>query len=137
VKKRLANVVPVVVQGLRLTIPAREALERAGNSVVQTHTPDGSRYSVEIIRPPVGLVLVRVGGKSDDFALRMANEPPWPGEWPSKAIAWWDRGDWVPCPGCGYGLVWNEAGYVPGWRICLAGHAAQLAADGRSAKRMT
>ncbi|MDE3097253.1 MAG: hypothetical protein KGK07_14790 [Chloroflexota bacterium] len=66
----------------------------------------------------------------------MPHEPPYPGEWPEgKGITWWERDMWTPCPTCGAALLWCEAGAVPGWRICLAGHACQLADDGRSAKR--
>ncbi len=68
--------------------------------------------------------------------LRLQSEPAYPGEWAGVVcVAWWERGDWVPCPhhGCGAPLVWYEAGYVPGYRICLWGHHAQLSRDGRRA----
>lgn len=32
--------------------------------------------------------------------------------------AWWDV-PLPPCPDCGGDLVWHEAGYVPGTRICM------------------
>lgn len=35
---------------------------------------------------------------------------------------------------CGAALVWYEAGYVPGYRICLAGHHAMLTGDGSTAR---
>jgi hypothetical protein len=63
--------------------------------------------------------------------------PEYPGEWPQSAIAWHEHGQWVPCPSCGASLIWHEAGYVPGYRLCTrpaGGHHVQLAADGRSGK---
>jgi hypothetical protein len=121
-----------IYTGLRMTIPVREALERAGNEVA----PDpaaSQRWAVALRAPPAGLVLVRVGADGADLALRMEDEPEWPGEWRADSIAWHEVGDWTPCPTCGAALVWYEAGYVPGYRICLDGHHAQLSADGRSA----
>lgn len=47
----------------------------------------------------------------------------------------YDRGAWMGCPTCGAALLWCEAGFVPGWRICLGGHAVQLSEDGRVATR--
>lgn len=125
---------PVVLDWVRLTIPAWERLQRAGNPVARTDTPDGPRYSVTILRPPVGMVVSYITGTSD-IAIRTEEEGPYPRECPAS----WDViGCFVPCParGCGSGLVWYEAGYVPGWRVChLRGHAAQLTEDGRRAIR--
>jgi len=38
------------------------------------------------------------------------------------ATAWWDAVTSVPCPvdGCDQTVVWYEAGYVPGYRVCMA-----------------
>ena len=137
---RLPHLVPTTIEAIRLTIPAREALDRAGNRVVLAHgaTASEPRYNVTLIRPPAGLVLCIIGrGTEQHRGLRLATEPEYPGEWPASSggIAWHERGQLVPCPECGHTLLWCEAGYVPGWRVCLAGHAAQLAGDGRSAKR--
>jgi hypothetical protein len=141
---RLLHLAPPVIERLRLTIPAREAIERASaeNRILLAGEIGGMAaplYSVELVRPPVpALVLAHVGrgvGEQSN-ALRCADEPAWPGEWPEgEAVSCWDRGDWVPCPTCGYSLLWCEAGFVPGWRVCLAGHACQLSDDGRSAER--
>ena len=123
---------------LRLTIPAREALVREGNNIL-AQPWDGlgrPRWSVELHRPPEGLVLVLIGhGNEQHRGLRCDDEPAYPGEWSADSIAWHERGDWTPCParGCGRALVWYEAGYVPGYRICTRGHHAQLSNDGRSA----
>jgi len=32
--------------------------------------------------------------------------------------AWW-QAPLPPCPDCGGGIVWHEAGYVPGTRKCV------------------
>lgn len=152
--RRLPHLVPNVITDLRLTIPAREALERAGNPVAPAGTltaparwtpPHPDRvdvlpyptYAVELIAPPRGLVLVCIGHReAQHYGVRCDNEPPYPGEWPDQqGVAWWERGNWTPCPTCGAALLWCEAGFVPGWRICLSGHASQLSSDGRSAKR--
>ncbi len=120
---------------IRLTIPAREALERAGNSIDRPPSATGTPI-VELRRPPRGrdrLVIVALIG-STDTAARMEDEPRWPGECDATTCV---RGEWVPCPHprCGRALVWYEAGYVAGYRICLRGHHAQLSPDGRSATR--
>jgi hypothetical protein len=119
-----------VYDGLRLTVPAHEALVRAGNTVREAGY-DGAflRHTVILRRPPPGLVHVRICGTSDE-ALRLDIEPEYPSEVPG---AWYEQGQWTPCPTCGFALVWYEAGYVPGWRICLQGHASQLSDDGRKA----
>jgi len=120
---------------VRLTIPAREALERAGNSIDRPPSATGTPI-VELRRPPRGrdrLVIVALIG-STDTAARMEDEPRWPGECDTS---WYVRGEWVPCPGgCGRALLWHEAGYVPGYRVCLTGHHVQLSDDGRSARRV-
>lgn len=134
----LSHLAPPVYGGLRLTIPAREALAAAGNRV----DPGGAdaygreRWIVTLVRPPASLVLVLIGhGAEQHRGLRTDDEQAYPGEW-TDGITWWERGGWIPCPDCGHALLWCEAGFVPGWRICLAGHAVQLAEDGRSAGRM-
>lgn len=121
------------------TYPAREALEREGNRVAATDTVryGVTLYSVELVRPPEGLRLVLIGHGAEQYhGLRLGSEPEYPGEWPDgEGIAWHEHGQLVACPECGHALLWCEAGYVPGWRICLAGHAVQLSGDGRSAER--
>ena len=122
---------PIVV-AYQISHGVRCALERAGNRLV-SWPGDHRLCYVEIIHPPAGLELVPIG--PGNLALRLATEPSPPGEWPAESVPWWERGQWVPCPECGYALLWCEAGFVPGWRICLAGHACLLADDGRSATR--
>lgn len=117
----------------RMTIPVREALRRAGNEVVTAGA--GDLYAVTLRSPPAGIVDCLIGNHADQHrGLRMHDEPPYPGEWPRGGVAWHEQGQWTPCPKCGGALVWYEAGYVPGYRICTAGHHVQLSADGRSAR---
>ena len=127
-----------VYEPLRISVPAREALERAGNRVEPSDS-DGigaPLYRVILSRPPAGLVFccVNRGRGEPDAALRLAAEPAYPDERP-EAASWAERGDWVPCPSCGASLVWYEAGYVAGYRVCSRRpyHHAQLGSDGRSA----
>ena len=128
----------------RATIPAIEALIRAGNRVTMdgaevglgavmqaaqlaaTVAADGQDmgYVVYLTRPPKDMVRVDIrtphaqGGWTNMPGLRMSDEPPFPAE--AKA-SWYDRLDAAPCPKCGRALLWAEAGYVPGWRVCAGG----------------
>jgi hypothetical protein len=115
---------------VRLTIPAREAMERAGAKVTPEPCQDiVPTFTVSMYdRVPPGLVaavtMVAVpgsgGGLLRQFAsLRLEHEPPWPGE---LAADLWTLAAWTPCPKCGAPLVWYEAGYVPGYCVC-AGEA--------------
>lgn len=132
---------PPVYQRVRMTIPARELLQQGGNIVELD--PDETRHRAYTVTlagrvpaPRLGLTLVLVGrGHEQHYALRLASEPPYPDEWPAGAVPWYLRGEWVPCPRCGGALVWYEAGYVPGYRLCTRGHHAKLSDDGRSARR--
>jgi hypothetical protein len=128
-----------VYERLRLTIPAREALLRCeGNAIERDgETPIGcATYSVTLSTPPrPPLVECLIGQRDEQHrGLRCADEPAYPGEWPESVIAWHERGQWVGCPKCGGALIWYEAGYVPGYRLCTAGHHVQLSDDGRSAR---
>ena len=128
------KITPPVYWQLRLTVPVREALEQSGNRVTPQDSPGLPMYSVELTRPPSGIVECVIGhGSAQHRGLRLDIEPPYPGEWPSDVLAWHWRGQWLPCPQCGSALVWYEAGYVPGYRVCLEGHHVQLSGDGRSA----
>lgn len=98
----------------RMTIPAREALER-----VSTVRDDAYYYQ----RPPVGVVtvlapMIEAGAPTMGrmVALRLADEPPFPGEIANPDM--WMEVELTPCPKCGAALVWYEAGYVPGYRVC-------------------
>lgn len=101
---------------VRLTIPAREALESAG-AIILAEPSDGgpALYTVELMdRVPQDVVATRIID-TDHLGLRMSNEPEYPGEiW----HAYWEQLDFTPCPKCGAPLIWYEAGYVPGYRVC-------------------
>jgi hypothetical protein len=100
---------------VRLTIPAREALQRAGASITPEPADGGHQiYTVALGNTvPEGVVAVRIVG-TDHLALRMDIEPEYPGEIGTL----WEQADFSPCPVCGAPLVWYEAGYVPGYRVC-------------------
>lgn len=129
-----------VYEELRLTIPAREALERTGNAYVATGAawPGGPTvYNVTLRQPPEGIVECLIGQRDEQHrGLRLDSEPEYPGEWTDGAgIAWHEHGQWIACPRCGSSLVWYEAGYVPGYRICTGHrqHHVMLSSDGRTA----
>lgn len=123
---------------LRLTIPAREALDRNGNHVERVAGEFvGPMYRVTLAGDiPAGVVLCLIGYGSDQHrGLRLDDEPEYPGEWRDGGLSWAERGSWVPCPQCGAALVSHEAGYVPGYRVCARAphHHAQLDDGGRAA----
>jgi hypothetical protein len=130
-----------VHESLRLTVPAREKLERLGNGIERNGETSGMGaplYRVTLAGyMPSTIVLCLIGhGPEQHRGLRLQDEPAYPGEWPEGTLAWHEHGDWVPCPDCGRPLVWYEAAYVPGYRVCSSAphHHAKLSADGRSAK---
>jgi hypothetical protein len=127
----------------RLTIPAREALERAGNTSAPTRDdlvlryaePGAQIWDVDMVRPVASLVVAhRVGYGSPPLYIRTAEEPPWDGE----VSAAWEHAAWtLGCPHrlCGLALLWDEAGRVPGSRLCPRGHRSQLSHDCRRVDR--
>jgi predicted RNA-binding Zn-ribbon protein involved in translation (DUF1610 family) len=115
---------------IRLTVPAREALERAGALVIQTERDEaGSQlYSVELLdRCPHGVIVAALDG-TDVRGLRTAEEPPYPHEIPR--FCFWEQVDFTPCPRCGAPLIWYEAGYVPGYRVCAGRRHHHWQVDG-------
>lgn len=121
----------VLHAGYRLTIPVREALEHAGNIVrpaVAQYPGDraGIPYWDIELSCPIPVVVCRIINTSD-IALRLAIEPRYPGE---ILAAWWERGEWLPCPRCGAATLWDEAGRVPGARCCVKGHRVQVNSRG-------
>lgn len=113
----------------RATIPALEALMRAGNIPVASDLIAG-QYDILLSHPPRGLVVVRILNTAD-IGLRLPCEPPYPGE---VAAAWHEVADFTACH-CGSALLWDEAGRVPGARLCLDGHRVQLSDDGARVRR--
>jgi hypothetical protein len=147
-------------QRYRATIPAIEAVLGLGNCVVvdclevragsvfraaqiaAAGSPDGEGgWTIYLTRPPPEVervsILQRIPdgeGSIEVAAIRLHDEPPFPGEW--YGGDGWAWAEWIPCPGprghpCGSVLLWAEAGYVPGWRFCLRGHFAFLRAAAR------
>ncbi len=136
----------LVERGNRVAVgdmPIRQGAVMAAAQHAQTLMPDPYApecmvergWTVWMVRPPAGLVAVHVQMAHDRSAgapmtaLREDSDPPWPGE---MAADGWTSAAWtVGCPGprghpCGSVLIWAEAGYVPGWRVCLRGHFAFL-----------
>lgn len=102
---------------VRATIPVIESLVRHGAVCDRVLTPHGQVYHVCIGESmPEGIVATTVGGPPYvDACLRMSYEPGYqPFEYPDM----WVQGAWLPCPACGAPVVWYEAGYVPGYRVC-------------------
>lgn len=98
----------------RMTIAAREAL--IGVSTIR----DNAYYYQT---PPPGIVVVLAPVNEDGApasgyapAYRFANEPQF--AWERANTGMWLEIDLTPCPKCGAALVWYEAGYVPGYRVC-------------------
>lgn len=115
-----AGIAAPVYDDLRLTIPAREALEETGATVVRTGGPDGPTYCVTMgQRVPEHLVVTAIEG-DHRHGLRLESEPEYPGEIRGHT-SYWLRACFLGCPECGAPLAWYEAGYVPGYRVCTAG----------------
>jgi len=106
------GVEPPTYTGLRLTIPVREALASCGATI--TAEAD-NRYAVTLAGTvPAGIIATYIGGQWG-VALRLENEPEYPNE---IGHAYWEQVAFTPCPKCGAPLIWYEAGYVPGYRVC-------------------
>ncbi len=101
-----------IVREVSATIPVIEALREAGARMEPLWPEGGYRVTLPA-RLPEGIIasIVRL---SPNIGLRMDNEPEWPMEHPDV----WVQLEWTPCPTCGAPLVWYEAGYVPGYRVC-------------------
>lgn len=95
-----------IIERVRLTIPAREALLAGGCEMVGSAIDDLHRYyDIALERPPRGLVYVLIDGPPrQHHALRLDVEPAYPGEWPRGGVQWWEAAALLPCPTCGRGL---------------------------------
>jgi len=102
---------PVKYEGVRLTIPAREALEAAGNTAALR-----GDYTYDVtLSGKVPANLVATSDEADGRAcVRLSCEPPYPREFQN----YWLQASWVPCPKCSHALIWYEENYVPGYRVC-------------------
>lgn len=99
---------------VRLTIPVREALLANGADISLLSQADSTFTVTPGETLPEGIVATRILGTSH-LGLRLHNEPPYPGE---IGEACWEQIDFTPCPKCNHALVWYEAGFVPGYRVC-------------------
>lgn len=128
----LDGVAPIIYE-VRATIPALEALATAGAIIDPLGPPE---YLVRITlgpRMPRGIVAALL--PAGETGIRLAAEQPYPIEYPTL----WEQAAWLPCPKCGAPVVWYEAGYVPGYRVCAGpGHhhsrVRQSAARGRRSR---
>jgi hypothetical protein len=59
---------------------------------------------------------IRLDFGEKQVVLRLPCEPPWPGE--EAGLENWLTAEWLPCPKCRAPVVWYEANFVPGYRIC-------------------
>lgn len=110
----LNGIAPITYQ-VRATIPVIEALRAAGATIAEIVDPSGPMYWVTLAnKMPAGIVACHVNGPTVNACLRMEDEPEYPQENPDI----WLQVDWTPCPVCGAPVVWYEAGYVPGYRVC-------------------
>jgi len=114
----------------RLTVLAREALLAAGATITPAEPPQmldqltgawtpstAPHWRVQLgHRCPAGLIVTQEYG-SPALCIRRQDEPEWPG---GEVPAAWQQLDLTPCPTCGSALVWYEAGYVPGYRVCAS-----------------
>src|SRR5438105_4031429 len=97
----------------RATIPVLEALEVAGATALPLPPPDyGYRITLGKVMP-AGIVAVHLNS-NPHIGLRLDVEDQYPIEFPD----YWAQVDFTPCPQCGAPVVWYEAGFVPGYRVC-------------------
>lgn len=117
-----AGVAPIEHDAVRMTLPVREALVAAGATVTPISSgPDQiAVYHVRLgDRIPAGIVATTTDVSEHGWipTLRMTHEPDF-SEFCRTADVHWTSVDWTPCPKCGAPLVWYEAGYAPGYRVC-------------------
>lgn len=98
----------------RATIPVIETLKKAGATLEPLLSTDGG-YSItfkDIM--PSGIVAVHLNKSEPRIGLRLETEDPYPQEHPD----YWATVEFTPCPVCQAPVVWYEAGYVSGYRVC-------------------
>jgi hypothetical protein len=100
----------------RATIPVIEALTAGGARVEPLPSPEyGYRIALTSDTTiPAGIVAVHLNGPGHNLGLRLENEGQYPHEFPD----YWSTVDFTGCPKCGAPVVWYEANYVPGYRVC-------------------
>lgn len=109
------GIAPVVYE-VRATIPVVEDLHAAG-AIVEPLPPPMIGYRIVLSDTmPDNIVAVHVNsyGAIPQLGLRLRNEP----EYPQEFQSYWDQLDFTPCPICKAPVVWYEAAFVSGYRIC-------------------
>lgn len=107
--------------GTRLTVPAKETLLAAGAKVRLQNFDRYEIYMVQLLEKcPESLVAVNVQAilgypYSGSIGIRRVDELEYPHEY---GIDFWRCVNLTPCPECGSSLIWYEAGYVSGYRVC-------------------
>lgn len=102
-----------ITETARATIPVVEALRAAGATVTPLPSP-ALGYKITLGDTMPSGIIAALHNEPPHLVLRMGDEPEYPGENPD----YWRQVDWTPCPVCGAPVVWYEAGYVPGYRVC-------------------
>ena len=116
----------IVRNRVRMTDAVRSALLRAGAIIEPETVPnapaDIPSWRVQLGREmPRGIVakMVHTAEAGSLLTLRMDDESVADTDTDAEGD-YWVQLDWTPCPTCGAPLVWYEAGYVPGYRVCAA-----------------
>jgi len=101
---------------VRATIPVVEKLKKHKNIISEISSLNGILYKVQLSGTlPDDIIACHTNETQFiDASLRLQNEPEYPNEYKD----YWKQVDWLPCPECSSAIIWYEAGYVPGYRIC-------------------
>lgn len=103
------GIAPVVYEVIA-TLPVIEAMRRSGAECEQV----GEIWKITLgPQMPDGIVAVHLN-QYPATGIRLEHEPSYPQEYADS----WRQVDFTPCPVCLAPVVWYEAGYVPGYRVC-------------------
>lgn len=117
------NIAPVTHE-VQATIPVIESLQKTGTIITPLAMPSIGYKILLGDKMPKGIVAVHLNHSEPRIGLRMESEDPYPQEYSD----YWATVDFTPCPVCQAPVVWYEAGYVPGYRVCTkAPHHHSLA----------
>lgn len=119
------SIAPPVINGVRMTPKARKALKKAGHKV-KAENADLKTFSVTLCgrRMPRLCVEIRLVDCLEYPCIHVPNDRYFSlwrsGCWDGQS--WqniWRDAEWMTCPRCKAPITWYEAGFVPGYRICL------------------
>lgn len=99
---------------VRATIPVLEAIMKAGGLSAPLRLPMGGHKIVLGDTMPEGIIAVHLNASEPRIGLRLESEEEYPQEFPD----YWAQVDFTPCPVCQAPVVWYEAGFVQGYRVC-------------------